>query len=356
MPTAWTSSSPIPRRTSVGDLDRRAAGCCRAAGAAAGMGLPGRGELRRLDQPADAGRPAGPQPDHGPRRPGRARQVHDPRPGTGLHRRARRQQSPPSPRITRGRACPHPPSRRPQTGHSALVVLKAPGGPLERLGGHDGGDGDLDPLLAGPVDGPGGPRRGAALQAGPPVCTHPPGQPRRQLDGEHRSPQAPAPGRLQRPGPRTGGPAAPRWRNGPPAPRRPRPPGHRPPPAQRQRRAPERWHCPNPTQRTQRARSADRSCCPAAATSTPTEQQVPGRQASGACFVIAAPGLPPPPASQRPLPQSGVDAAAQFQSWLQPGGIVGNVTCAPAWRCVGAGDVGVVPQGQVFQEPGEGEG
>src|ERR1019366_7076972 len=50
-----------------------------------------------------------------------------------------------------------------------LVVLKAPGCPLERLGGHDGGDGDLDPLLAGPVNGLGRPRRGAALQPCPPV-------------------------------------------------------------------------------------------------------------------------------------------------------------------------------------------
>jgi len=34
-------------------------------------------------------RPAGPQPDHGPRRPGRARQVHDPRPWPQLHDRVR---------------------------------------------------------------------------------------------------------------------------------------------------------------------------------------------------------------------------------------------------------------------------
>src|SRR6266702_162038 len=54
-------------------------------------------------------------------------------------------------------------------GGEPLVVLKAPGGALERLGGHDGGDGDLDPVLAGPVDGLGRPRCGPALQAGPAV-------------------------------------------------------------------------------------------------------------------------------------------------------------------------------------------
>src|SRR6266700_2890520 len=54
-------------------------------------------------------------------------------------------------------------------GGEPLVVLKAPGGALERLGGHDGGDGDLDPVPAGPVDGLGRPRCGPALQAGPAV-------------------------------------------------------------------------------------------------------------------------------------------------------------------------------------------
>jgi hypothetical protein len=34
--------------------------------------------------------PAGPQPDHGPWRTGRARQVHDPRPWLQLHDRVRR--------------------------------------------------------------------------------------------------------------------------------------------------------------------------------------------------------------------------------------------------------------------------
>src|SRR6266496_195061 len=34
--------------------------------------------------------PAGPRPDHGPQRPGRARQVHDPRPWLELHGRVRR--------------------------------------------------------------------------------------------------------------------------------------------------------------------------------------------------------------------------------------------------------------------------
>src|SRR5437868_3207293 len=54
-------------------------------------------------------------------------------------------------------------------GGVALVVSEPLGGSLESPGRHDGRDGDLDPFLAGPVDGLGGPRYRAALQAGPPV-------------------------------------------------------------------------------------------------------------------------------------------------------------------------------------------
>ncbi len=51
-----------------------------------------------------------------------------------------------------------------------------------------------------------------------------------------------------------------------------------------------------------------------------------------------------------------IDISASFRRGLQLGGVLGSVRCVPAWHYVVGGEVGVAPQGQVFEEPGEGEG